>query len=261
VRRTVAAELAYTIARLTVVQRQPGNPFGVAFRRIDDNAVALIARHIPVPSFNSVVGLRAGHATEVAPLAAWYRANDVAGRFELVPGLADETLARVLHDAGYVPSGWHVSLIAAPDAAAPPLPEGTSIEVVDAAQIDAFFDAYLAGWQLRHGDRDRFKTNVRGWVGLPGWTLYLARVDGRPAATATLFMHEGVGYCADAATDPAFRGRGLHGELIARRIADAAAAGADFICSGAAFLSGSHRNMERAGMRMQFMRALWTGAA
>jgi len=32
----------------------------------------------------------------------------------------------------------------------------------------------------------------------------------------------------------------------------------DVICSGAAFQSGSHRNMERAGMRMQFVRSIWT---
>jgi len=67
-----------------------------------------------------------------------------------------------------------------------------------------------------------------------------------------------VGYCADAATDPAFRGRGLQSALLHRRIADASAGGVDFICSGADFLSRSHRNMERAGMRVLFVRGLWT---
>ena len=37
-----------------------------------------------------------------------------------------------------------------------------------------------------------------------------------------------------------------------------ATAGVDFVCGGAEFLSQSHRNMERAGMRVQFVRALWT---
>jgi GNAT superfamily N-acetyltransferase len=104
----------------------------------------------------------------------------------------------------------------------------------------------------------RFKQNVRGWLSQPGWSLYLARADGRAAAAATLFMHDKVGYCADAATDPAFRGRGLHTALLARRIRDASAAGADFICGGAVFLSNSHRNMERIGMRVQFVRSIWT---
>ena len=145
------------------------------------------------------------------------------------------------------------------DAAAPVLPPGVEIEPVgNPALLDDFFDAYVAGWRFERGDRGAFKANVREWLGRPGWSLYLARVDGRPAAAATLFMHEKTGYCADAATDPGFRGRGLHRALLAQRIAAAAAAGADFVCGGANFLSASHRNMERAGMRVQFVRALWT---
>jgi len=39
---------------------------------------------------------------------------------------------------------------------------------------------------------------------------------------------------------------------------DASAAGVDFVCSGADFLSTSHRNMERVGMRLLFLRSIWT---
>jgi hypothetical protein len=35
----------------------------------------------------------------------------------------------------------------------------------------------------------------------------------------------------------------------------------DFVCSGADFLSTSHRNMERVGMRMLFLRSIWTQLA
>jgi ribosomal protein S18 acetylase RimI-like enzyme len=82
-----------------------------------------------------------------------------------------------------------------------------------------------------------------------------------PVATAILFVHAGVGYFADSATDPAFRGRGLHAALLRRRLRDASAAGVDFVCSGADFLSTSHRNMERIGMRLLFLRAIWTPVA
>jgi GNAT superfamily N-acetyltransferase len=99
---------------------------------------------------------------------------------------------------------------------------------------------------------------VHGWLDQPGWSLYLGRAEGWPAAAATLYISKGVGYCADAATDPAFRGRGLQGALLRRRIADAAAAGVEFICSGADYLSGSYRNMERAGMRLLSLHTIWT---
>jgi len=50
-------------------------------------------------------------------------------------------------------------------------------------------------------------------------------------------------------------------DVIRRTIAIEAAytlsRGVDFVCSAAEFLSGSHRNMERAGMRVQFVRAVW----
>jgi GNAT superfamily N-acetyltransferase len=73
-----------------------------------------------------------------------------------------------------------------------------------------------------------------------------------------LYVRDGVGYLADASCDPKFRGRGLHAALLARRIADARQAGAGLVCSGAAYLSTSHRNMERTGMRILFNRAIWT---
>jgi predicted GNAT superfamily acetyltransferase len=128
--------------------------------------------------------------------------------------------------------------------------------IADAASLEEFLDTHAAGWKVP--DVSGFKANVRGWLAQPGWSLYLARIDGKAAATGILYSHDKVGYCADAATVPGFRGRGLQTALLGRRIADAAAAGVDFVCSGAFYLSASHHNMERVGLRVQFIRALWT---
>jgi len=86
-------------------------------------------------------------------------------------------------------------------------------------------------------------------------------VNGRPAAAATLYVRDGVGYLADSATDPSFRRHGLHVTLLRRRMRDAGLAGADLVFSGAEPFSTSHRNMERVGMRLQFTRAKWTLAS
>jgi len=256
--RTLQAEASYTLARLQVLERLPGNPIGVACRQVEGGAVALMAQNLPSPSFNSVVGLRAGQARHVEELVAWYREHGVAGRFEVVPGFCDAEVCRELSRLGYFQSGFHVSVIGAPDL---PVGEagGIAVETVtDAGLMEEFLDAYVAGWGVAERDHDRFKGNVRPWREQAGWTLYVARHAGRAAATAILFVERGVAYLADASTDPACRGCGLHGALLRRRIADAAAAGVDFVCSGAAYLSASHRNMERAGMRIQFVRAIWT---
>ena len=256
VRRTVGAEAAYTLARLQVLERLPGNPVGVAFRQPADGVVALMAQHLPVPSFNSIVGLRAGQEQHIEPLLAWYGGHDIKPRVEVVPALADGKIVRELARLGYYQSGFHASLMCEPGMRVAEIGHPAIERVTDAAALEEFLEAHAAGWGIP--DPQGFKANVRGWLALPNWSLYLARIDGRPAATGILYVSTRVGYCADAATVPAFRGRGLQQAMLRRRIADAAAAGVDVVCSGAEYLSTSHRNMERVGMRVQFVRALWT---
>jgi hypothetical protein len=267
VHRVIDATTAYTIARMRVLERIPGNPIGIAYRTLD-NAVALMAQHLPSPAYNSVVGLRRGQAEHIRPLIEWYRAHGVACRFELTAGDDDPALGRELARLGFLPSACDATLIAAADLDASDL-DASDLEVraasdiavervISAEQMEEFLAAYVAGWGIPEAAQDQFKRNVRPWLGQPGWSLYLARAEGRAAATAILFIRDGVGYFADSATDPAFRARGLHAALLRRRARDASAAGVDFICSGADFLSTSHRNMERAGMRLLFLRSIWT---
>jgi hypothetical protein len=130
IHRVVDVALAYTLERMAVLERIPGNPIGIGYRRVAF-AIALMARYLPSPGFNSVVGLRKGEAEHIQ---------------------------------------------------------------------------------------------------------------------------------ADSATTPCFRNRGLHAALLHQRIRDAQLAGADCVCGGATFLSQSHRNMERVGMRLLFLRAIWAMA-
>src|SRR5581483_3090865 len=46
-RRTLECEIAYTLSRMAVLERIPGNPVGIACRHIDGGAVALMARYLP----------------------------------------------------------------------------------------------------------------------------------------------------------------------------------------------------------------------
>jgi GNAT superfamily N-acetyltransferase len=257
IRRVMDTDLAYTLSRMQVLERIPGNPIGIAYR-IEGGVAALMARHIPSPSFNRVVGLKSGDERRIAPLAAWYRDHGVTARFEMVPGHYDAALGRELARLGYFHAGFHAALICRSD---DPIATAGAIDVeavTSPALMEDFLQAYMKGWGLSENEHDRFKANVRPWRDQPGWSLALARINGRPAAAATLYMHGTVGYLADAATDPAFRRRGLHAALLVRRIADARTAGAALVFSGAEFLSGSYRNMERIGMRLLFTRAIWT---
>jgi ribosomal protein S18 acetylase RimI-like enzyme len=259
IERTLAVDIAYTMSRMKVLERLPGNPIGIAYRWVDKTAVALMSR---LPAFSRVVGLRAGHEPHIEQLVGWYREHGIKPTFEMVPGHYVASLGRELMRFGFYQSGFHVSLIAEPAGTArsdESADDALTIEQVTTAEaMEDYLDAYVAGWSIPEKDQTQFKNNVRPWLKQPGWSLYTARLDGRPAAAATLYLKDGVGYLADAATDPAFRGRGLQSALLRRRISDAAAAGADLVFSGAAPLSTSHRDMERAGMRTQFVRSLWT---
>jgi hypothetical protein len=255
--RTLRIENSYTVSRMKVLESIPGNPVGIQFRSIGDSSIALMARHFPNPHFNKVVGLRGGQEGEIGALVGWYRENGVKARFEILPRADDGDLGHELARLGFYPSEFHTSLVR--DVASVGFSEKSiDVERVTSAEaMEEFLDAYIAGWQIP-GDFDRFKRNVRPWLVQRGWSLFLARVDGKPVATAILFVEDGAGYLADASCDPLYRRRGLHRALLERRVRESNTAGVGFVCSGAAFLSASHRNMERAGMRMQFNRAIWT---
>jgi ribosomal protein S18 acetylase RimI-like enzyme len=256
IRHTVAIEAAYTISRLRVLERLDDNPIGIGYRRAGQRAWCLMARHLPVPSFNNVVGLEDGDEGELPAIIDWYRAKDVRFQVEIVPGFETAALTRRLAELGFHQSGFHVSMIARPVDVVAPAGIFDIWRVRDAAMFEEFLDAYIAGWKIPDGEG--FKRNVRPWLEMHGWSLFLGRINGKPAAEAISYLDGDFCYLADASTDPVFRNRGLHTALVAHRLRDAAGQGARFACSGAAFGSASHRNMEKAGMKLQFVRALWT---
>jgi GNAT acetyltransferase-like protein len=258
VQRTLAVDISCTVSRMKVLERIPGNPICIAYQKIDDNAVALMAR---LPSFARVVGLRVGHERHIEPLVRWYRGHGIKPKFEMVPGHYDDSLGRELARLGFFQSGFHASLIGEPRLAEPLGGDIEIEQVTNADTMEHYLDAYVAGWGTPAKDHAQFKDNVRPWRDQEGWSLYVARPNGQPAAAATLYMKDRVGYLADATTDPAIRRRGLHAALLRRRMHDAAAADVEVVFSGATPFSTSHRNMERAGMRVQFMRSLWTPLA
>jgi GNAT superfamily N-acetyltransferase len=87
--------------------------------------------------------------------------------------------------------------------------------------------------------------------------LCIAHVNATPAGVAILFVKDGIGLFADAATLPIFRGKGCHAALIHHQVAQAAKRDCDLLTSFVEFGSVSHRNHERAGFRVAYTKALW----
>ncbi|MGB9366188.1 MAG: GNAT family N-acetyltransferase [Xanthobacteraceae bacterium] len=253
--RLTQVGIAYTIARMRVIEARSGESIGV--RRYGD-AAALLCRQVPSPYFNSVVGLRGGQESLVGEIDDWYRENNIKPRFVIAPGDLTEEMGRALAERGFRVTDTDTVLYGASPAPAIPPPDIDIVEVDSPDLMEDFLDALLAGWRIPSEHHEPAKANMRGWLGVADWRLYLARIDGKPAAAAKLFVKDGIGFFPDAATRPEFRGRGLQTALLRHRAAVAASAGAELIYSQAAFGSTSQHNMERIGLRVLCTNTIWT---
>ena len=180
-RRLTRVNIAYTIARMKVIEARSGQP--VEMRRFGD-AAALMARQVPSPHFNAVVGLRGGQGHLVGELDDWYRANGIKGRFVVAPGDLSAELGRALAARGYAQTDFDTVLYAAPPPAAAADTPFEIVAVDSPAVMDEFLDALLTGWGVPPEHRAGAKANMSGWLDVPAFRLYLIRIDGRPAAAA-----------------------------------------------------------------------------
>lgn len=131
-----------------------------------------------------------------------------------------------------------------------------SVAVVeDAAALEAFLDAHLAGLELPLRVRDGAKRNMRGWLGAPRFTLLLAQEDDAAAGACALHRQQGLTYVADMSTRPEHRGRGVQTRLLAAAHALHGVGGITW--ARCRFLSQSHRNLQRAGLATPCTTVFW----
>lgn len=137
-----------------------------------------------------------------------------------------------------------------------PVPLPADIEIVaDGLDREVMARTMNRGWELPpdHGRGPLYAAAI----GEPGWTHYLALVEGVPAAASALFCAGDVALFMVAATAPEFRGRGLQRAFIARRYADALAAGCTLAVAETVDDNASPRNFQRAGFRLVHRRLMY----
>jgi hypothetical protein len=256
IRRIVETQTAYRLWQLETLERLGGNPLGIAWRQLDEGAIAQMARRLPGPTYNRVIGLRGDLVGEIEPLIAWYAEAGIKPLLETISAYDDPALAGELARRDYYQSGFQVVL-----AAAPVVPEqgavANAIEAVDSSgQLAAFLEVY--GWPGRGASEAGLKAALPTGLHAGGVSLYLGRSQARPAAAAVLFVRDGIGYCAPAVGATANEGAGLDAALLARRIADARDAGVEWVVTQADLVSARQARLTRMGFKAAFIRTEWT---
>jgi GNAT superfamily N-acetyltransferase len=176
-----------------------------------------------------------------------------------MPGNLNSSVASRLHKLGFCQMSFNAAVYGQPS-----LVEKTSsneqlrISEVQRNEVDLFLDLYQDAFGLpRLNSKER--DTVLSWLNRAKSNLYLciAHMDDIPAGVGVLYMENGVGLLADAATLPEFRGRGCHTAMIHHRIMQAEKHNCDLLTSFVEFGSTSHLNLERAGLRVAYTKSMW----
>lgn len=149
---------------------------------------------------------------------AEYRALGCKFRWTIGPDSTPADLGARLAARGLVHSLSHAMV----RDVATPLPCDLVVERVDATNVAEFTRITAAGWDMDPGP---LAAAHRLQIETPSHALYLARVAGEPAGTASGVTFERSIYLMGGVVVPHLRGGGVYRALVAARLADARAAG------------------------------------
>lgn len=251
------SEIDYMSDRMRAIQSRPGNPEGIEVQRFG-SVVCLYSRTMPWGQFNAVKGLRDSNIEQLDEIVAFYRSRERAAQFDIVPSLAGAPVLQRLAELGYYQSGFHTSLYACPSECPPVATGAVALRELRADEFEQYAEIHCRGFGMPDSGIPHVAANNRVLFGRPGWKFYLALVDDVPAAAAVMYIKDKAASFTFAATLPAYRQQGVHQQLIRARLAEAAGQGCDLAVGQCAIASQSHRNMERLGMRIGYVKALWT---
>lgn len=259
--RVEQAEANDWAAFVDALGRLPGNPYRAEVRRFGDVvAVAVPGMHLRrLP--NRILMAGPGDDEQLDEVIAFLRDKGVAPiRIDVSPFAQNASLLRGLAERGFRHTGFQVALYGAPDQIGRRTPPG-AVEVRSAeTEEDIAWLAWLnplvfelSGPTWERWMADEMQTTARH----PQWRSYVAYIDGQRAAGAQVRIDGGTGSLWMAGTLPQFRGRGAQSALIARRAADALAAGCDLLVTQTDVGTISQCNMERAGFRIAYTKAIY----
>lgn len=181
----------------------------------------------------------------------FYRSRQVPCTVVVSP-LADPSLLKLLAKGQYRIAEFN-SVLIRPIADKEPFrcPAGIEIEPVTPETVAWWKQAIARGFSEHGPVSDEV---FGGFAALPGSLAFLARIDGQivGGSCGRVIPEARIAALYGAATLPEFRGRGVQGALIARRLQESARAGCEYAVVSTQPGSGSQRNMQRRGFRVAY---------
>jgi GNAT superfamily N-acetyltransferase len=203
---------------------------------------------------------------EIALMEAFFRDRRTLTQIE-VASLADQTLLSCLTQRGYIiaeQTHLLVASLATESLRQTPANQSGSTAVVDVVQVEssqyAFWVDMVLGcfFEAPATPLPALRDGAIAMAAVPGFSAWMARVDGQPAGGASLVIHDGLAlFCGDG-TLPSFRNRGVQTALLRARLTHALTAGCRLAVTCTQPGSGSQRNAERQGFRVVYARTMMT---
>lgn len=230
----------FGVARVEALAELEGNPLDLRIERFG-RVVAPAALAAPELDFaNRITGFRAADADRLPGILDHYGALGIRPWLELVP------TAEVALPAQTEVQWSRAVLYGKPRSVEPAV---AVRETDDAAAVGRLL---LAGSGVPADIVERHGPALGTAAERSGGRFFVVEAEGKAAAGAILTVDERVGYLAQAATLPGFRRRGFQSALLAARIEAASTAGCEIVTATAELLSGSQRNIARAGLRLAY---------
>lgn len=257
VRMIEQSEIDYMTDRMHAIQEKAGNPEGVEVKRFG-HAVAFYSEKMPWPMFNTIKGVCTDDIDCIDDMIDYYSARSRKAQFEIVPSQVDNKLLQALSKRGFHQSGFHTSMYGQADDTPDDKDNGVHIKQLTEADFTDYAVIHCRSTGLPDDGIPHVADNNRILYRRPGWKYFMALIDESPAAVGVMYSNRSIASFTFAGTLPTYRNKGCQQALLRRRIREAAADGCDYVVSQAGFLTQSHRNMEKVGMRIGYVRTTWT---
>jgi hypothetical protein len=234
--------------------------FGITVERIA-GGVLLLANRSPTLAVNRVLGLGLSQPLTERQLDAVIAAYSTAGVERFVvqwsPAAEPAAVPEWLADRGFTLLSRIAKVYRRSDGVSMEKPQDARLSVTEIGAEDAEVYERIVAAPL--GVPEGLGPGIRSTVGHPGWRYYMVHDEERPIAGAALYVRGRLGWFGLGATIESDRRRGAQTALFARRFADAARDGCDWVSADTLAETPdrpnqSYRNMRRAGFATLYER-------